>query len=98
MRIAYALVLVLGLLGAHRFYLDRVRSGTAQMLLSFAAAAAAVVLVGDPSALALAAVPIAAVGWWLIDLFRTAGMVRERNRREPEHSDAPGYERGWPRP
>lgn len=98
MAVAYALLVALGLLGAHRFYLGRVRSATAQMLLSFSAAAAGVVLVGDPSAQALAAVPIAAAGWWLIDLFRTAGMVRDHNRREPERSDAPGYERGWPHP
>lgn len=96
MTVAYALVVALGLLGAHRFYLGRVRSATTQMMLSFAAAAAVVVLVGDPSALVLAAVPIAAAGWWLIDVFRTAGMVREHNRRKPTRSDAPGYERGWP--
>ncbi|WP_405219334.1 NINE protein [Agrococcus sp. Ld7] len=96
MRIAYALFAALGLLGAHRFYLGRVRSATVQMMLSFAAAAAAVVLAGDPSTLLLAAVPVVAGGWWLMDLFRTAGMVRERNGLEATRSDAPGYDRGWP--
>lgn len=96
MQVAYVLFATLGLLGAHRFYLGRVRSATVQMLLSFAAAGAAVVLVGDPAALVLAAVPIAAAGWWLMDLFRTAAMVRARDAGDTNLSDAPGYDRGWP--
>lgn len=80
--IAYALAIVLGLLGGHRFYLGRVLSATLQMMLSFAAAAAGVVLhgAGDAPAWLLAA-PIAAIGWWLADLLRLPGMVQARDPR-----------------
>lgn len=82
MAIAYALAIVLGLLGGHRFYLGRVRSATVQMMLSFAAAAAGVVLQGAGDApLWLLAAPIAAIGWWLTDLLRLPGMVQARDRR-----------------
>lgn len=78
---AYALLIVLGLLGAHRYYLGRLGSGIAQMMLSFAGCAVVVVLSGAPEPqLLLLAVPAAAAIWWVSDLFRTAGMVRERNR------------------
>lgn len=81
MATAYVLLVVLGLLGAHRYYLGRLVSGIVQMMLSFAAAAAVVVQTGDSTApLWLLAVPAAAAIWWISDLFRTAGMVRERNR------------------
>lgn len=81
---AYVLLIALGLLGAHRYYLGRLGSGIVQMMLSFAAAAAVVVQTGDSAApLWLLAVPAAAAIWLISDLFRTAGMVRERNRRAP---------------
>lgn len=80
--IAYALAIVLGLLGGHRFYLGRVSSATLQMMLSFAAAAAVVVQQGAQGApLWLLAVPVAAAAWWIADLLRLAGMVEQRNRR-----------------
>ena len=82
MATAYVLLLALGLLGAHRYYLGRLGSGIVQMMLSFAAAAAVVVHTGDSAApLWLLAVPSAAAIWWVSDLFRTAGIVRERNRQ-----------------
>ncbi|WP_413318202.1 NINE protein [Agrococcus sp. 1P02AA] len=84
LRIAYALLLTLGLLGGHRFFLGRVRSATAQMLLSFAAAGTVVVVQGSDEPLLLAlVVPAAALIWWIADLFRTAGMAREAERRDP---------------
>lgn len=98
MAVAYALAVALGLLGAHRFYLGRIRSATAQLMLAFAAVASVVVLAGDPSALVVVAAPIAALGWWIADLFRTAGMVRGANRRAALQPGAPGYDRGWPEP
>ncbi|SFS08209.1 TM2 domain-containing protein [Agrococcus baldri] len=82
MATAYVLLIALGLLGAHRYYLGRLGSGIVQMMLSFAAAAAVVVQTGDSAApLWLLAVPAAAAIWWISDLFRTAAMVREHNRR-----------------
>ena len=80
---AYLLLIVLGLLGAHRYYLGRLRSGIAQMMLSFAACAALVMVLGAsrPMTLLLLAVPLAAAIWWISDLFRTSAMVREHNRR-----------------
>lgn len=82
MATAYMLLIVLGLLGAHRYYLGRLGSGIVQMMLSFAAAAAVVVRTGDSTApLWLLAVPAAAAIWWISDLFRTASMVRKHNRQ-----------------
>ncbi|MCH1882022.1 NINE protein [Agrococcus sp. ARC_14] len=78
---AAVLLIALGLLGAHRYYLGRLGSGIVQMMLSFAATAAAVVLTDGTAPAWLLAVPAAAAIWWVADLFRIAGMVRERNRR-----------------
>lgn len=103
MATAYLLLALLGLLGGHRHYLGRTPSATAQMMLSFAAAAAVVVVSGGAAPLWLLALPAAAGLWWTADLFRTPGMVRERNARPAaggadHRADAPGYERGWPDP
>ena len=53
------------------------------MMLSFAACAALVMVLGAsrPMTLLLLAVPLAAAIWWISDLFRTSAMVREHNRR-----------------
>lgn len=111
MATANVLLVALGLLGGHRFYLGRAPSATVQMMLAFSAAAALVVLQSGEAPIWLLAVPAAAAIWWVADVFRTAGMVNEINRRTgtggtrrpgtgsgDPRSDAPGYERGWPDP
>lgn len=94
---AFALLLVTGLLGGHRYYLGRLGSGIVQMMLSFAGAGSAVVAQGGGPAW-LWAVPAAAAIWWLTDLVRVRAMVREHHRGSARRSDAPGYDRGWPDP
>lgn len=81
MATAYVLLVALGLLGGHRFYLARVPSATVQMMLAFSAAAALVVLQSGDAPIWLLAVPAAAAIWWVADVFSTAGMVNEINRR-----------------
>src|SRR5215204_3658206 len=74
MGIAYALWLFLGQLGLHRFYLDRVGSGIAQLLLGIFGWATVWFVIG--------LIPLAILWIWLfVDLFLTASMVREANRR-----------------
>ncbi|GAA1424636.1 NINE protein [Agrococcus citreus] len=89
--VAYLLLLFLGTLGAHRFYLGRNGSAAAMLSLTIVGTLTTMVLVGF---LLLAAVAV----WWVVDLFVTPGMVRDENRRASLRSGAPGYERGWPRP
>jgi len=73
MGIAYALWFFLGQLGLHRFYLGRVGSGAAQLLLGIVGWATVWVVIGF--------VPLAVLWiWLLVDLFLTASMVREANR------------------
>ena len=73
MAVAYLLWLFLGQLGLHRLYLGRVGSGIAQLLLGLVGWATVVFVVGF--------VPLAILWiWLLVDLFLTAGMVREANR------------------
>lgn len=74
MGIAYALWFFLGQLGLHRFYLDRVGSGAAQLLLGLVGWATVWFLIGF--------IPLAILWIWLfVDLFLTASMVREANLR-----------------
>ncbi len=73
MGIAYALWLFLGQVGLHRFYLNRVGSGVAQLLLGIVGWATVWVVIGF--------IPLAILWIWLfVDLFLTASMVREANR------------------
>jgi TM2 domain-containing membrane protein YozV len=73
MGIAYALWFFLGQLGLHRIYLGRVGSGVAQLLLGVVGWATVWVVIG--------VIPLAILWiWLLVDLFLTAGMVREANR------------------
>jgi TM2 domain-containing membrane protein YozV len=74
MGVAYALLIFLGQLGLHRFYLGRVGSGIAQLLLGLVGWATVWVVIGF--------IPLAILWIWLVvDLFLTASMVREANRR-----------------
>ncbi|MBI4518766.1 MAG: NINE protein [Deltaproteobacteria bacterium] len=69
---AYALLILLGQLGLHRFYLNRVGSGIAQLLLGIIGWATSFLLIGF-----VLLVPLWI--WLVIDLFITAGMVRAAN-------------------
>ena len=73
MAVAYALWFFLGQLGLHRIYLGRVGSGIAQLLLGLVGWATIWFIIGF--------IPLAILWiWLLVDLFLTAGMVREANR------------------
>ena len=73
MAVAYALWFFLGQLGLHRIYLGRVGSGIAQLLLGLVGWATVWFIIGF--------IPLAILWiWLLVDLFLTAGMVREANR------------------
>jgi TM2 domain-containing membrane protein YozV len=64
--VAYLLLIFLGGLGAHRFYLGRPLTAVLQLLLTVSGL--------------VFGVPLIALGLWLlIDLFITAGMVRSDN-------------------
>jgi len=69
---AYLLLLFLGQLGLHRFYLNKPASGVAQLLLAIVGWATSWIGIGY--------VFLGILGIWLfIDLFLTAGMVRDAN-------------------
>jgi TM2 domain-containing membrane protein YozV len=87
--VAYLLLLLLGTVGAHRFYLGRPGTAVAMLALTIIGVMTTIVLVGF--------LPLTAVAvWWFVDLFLTPGMVREENARAIRGSSAVGYERGWP--
>ena len=72
--IAYLLWWFLGTLGVHRFYLGRVGSGVAMLLLTVVSGVLTVILIGF--------VGLAVVGlWWLVDAFLIPGMVKGHNVR-----------------
>ena len=69
-----ALLIFLGQLGLHRFYLERVGTGITQLLLGLVGWATAAFVVGF---LFLGVLWI----WLFVDLFLIPGMVREANLR-----------------
>jgi TM2 domain-containing membrane protein YozV len=70
--VAYLLLIFLGHFGIHRFYVGKTGSGIFQLILGLTGAATAWLLIGF--------IPLAVLWvWLLIDLFITAGMVREAN-------------------
>jgi len=72
MAVAYLLLIFLGSLGFHRFYLGKTGSGIAMLLLSIIGAVTAIIVVGY--------FLLGIVGLWIfIDLFLTAGMVNKAN-------------------
>lgn len=72
MVVAYLLLIFLGHLGLHRFYLGRTGTAITQLLLSLCGWATAWILIGF--------IPLSVVWIWLVaDLFLTAGMVRNAN-------------------
>lgn len=92
---AYLLLLFLGTLGAHRFYLGRVGTAITMLSLTIFGSLASATVIGAIMGLPLL---FAVAVWWLIDLFLTPGMVREGNRRAAMAASAPDYSRGWPQP
>jgi TM2 domain-containing membrane protein YozV len=72
MLVAYLLLIFLGQLGVHRFYLNRPGTAIAQAILG---------IVGwMTSWLGVGYILLGILGIWLfVDLFLTAGMVREAN-------------------
>ncbi|HET7312965.1 TM2 domain-containing protein [Salinisphaera sp.] len=74
MAIAYVLLIFLGGLGIHRFYLGRVGTGITQLILSIIGWATVMFIIGI-FFLAILGV------WLLIDLFLTAGIVNAENAK-----------------
>ena len=72
MGVAYALLILFGQLGLHRFYLNRVGSGITQLLLGIIGWGTSFLLIGF-----VLLVPLWI--WLTVDLFLTAGMVRAAN-------------------
>ena len=72
MAVAYLLLIFLGQLGLHRFYLGRTGSAVTQLLLGLCGWATTWILIGF--------VPLTILWIWLLaDLFLTAGLVRQAN-------------------
>jgi len=72
MGVAYALLIFLGQLGLHRFYLNKPGTAIVQLLLGIIGWATVWFVVGF--------IPLGILWIWLIiDLFLTAGMVRAEN-------------------
>jgi len=72
MGVAYALLIFLGQLGLHRFYLNKPGSAVVQLLLGIIGWATVWFVIGF--------IPLGILWIWLvIDLFLTAGMVRAEN-------------------
>tara|TARA_B100000073_G_scaffold346659_1_gene358649 strand:+ start:4245 stop:4643 length:399 start_codon:yes stop_codon:yes gene_type:complete len=70
--LAYVLWFFLGMVGAHRFYLGKIKTGVAMLLLTVVGWITSVILVGF---LFLFAAGI----WWLIDVYYTNKYVVEHN-------------------
>ena len=74
MGLAYVLLIFLGMLGIHRFYLGRIGTGVTQLLLCLVGWTTAWILIGF--------IPLGILWIWLfIDLFLTADMVRASNAK-----------------
>jgi TM2 domain-containing membrane protein YozV len=72
MGVAYALLILFGQLGLHRFYLNRAASGIAQLLLGLIGWCTSFLIIGF-----VLLIPLWI--WLAVDLFLTAGMVRTAN-------------------
>lgn len=72
MGLAYILLIFLGSLGIHRFYLGRKGSAITQLVLTIVGWLTVAILIG--------AIPLLVVGVWLIaDLFLIPGIIRDEN-------------------
>ena len=82
MAVAYLLLIFLGQLGLHRFYVGRSGSAITQLLLGLCGWATAWIIVGF--------IPLAILWIWLVaDLFLTAGLVRQANEALHATASAP---------
>jgi len=70
--VAYLLLIFVGLLGVHRFYMGAWVSGLVMLGLTVVGFALSVVIVGYLPLLVVCV-------WWLVDLFLLAGMVKRHN-------------------
>ena len=68
---AYLLWFFLGTVGAHRFYLGRVGSGGAQLILFVLGCLTAFIVVG-------AVLLVGLCIWWIVDAFLIPGMIDEQ--------------------
>lgn len=79
--VAYLLWWFLGTFGAHRFYMGRMGSATAMLVVTVVSIPTVIVLVGF--------VGLVVVGvWWLVDAFLIPGIVRDFNVRLAAHLNA----------
>ena len=76
-KVALFLWFALGEFGAHRFYLGRIRSGCAMLVLGVLASASYAI---DSSTIALLIGAVDLV-WWLVDAFLIPGLVPDEPRR-----------------
>lgn len=74
MVVAYLLLLFMGTLGIHRFYLGQTGTGIAQLSLTIVGWFTVWIIIGI--------IPLAIVGVWvIIDLFLVPGIVEKENRK-----------------
>lgn len=74
--IAYGLLVLVGSLGMHRFYLSRPWSGFALLGLTIA------VVMFVPELVIYKRLSVPTMGWCLVDAFLIPGMVRDCNLRQ----------------
>ncbi|MCZ8182378.1 MAG: TM2 domain-containing protein [Beijerinckiaceae bacterium] len=74
--IAYGLLVLVGSLGMHRFYLSRPRSGFVMLGLTVA------VVMFLPELVIYKRLSVPTIGWCLVDAFLIPGMVRDCNSRQ----------------
>lgn len=72
MLVSYVLWWFLGMFGAHRFYLGRIPSAVAMLVITLVSALLTIVFIGF--------IGLGAVGiWWIIDAFMIPSIVKELN-------------------
>jgi len=70
--LAYILLIFLGTLGIHRFYLGKTGSAVAQLVLTIVGWMTVVLIIGF--------IPLVVVGIWaIVDLFLVPGIIRQQN-------------------